>query len=74
MNLIKIWTAKAEELPITKRTAYKWHSKDKYPRLIFKLPNGKLYWDSDEWLEMVVAVRDKQVAKAKLISEMGKET
>ncbi|TAL17438.1 DNA-binding protein [bacterium] len=52
MKLIEISKAKPGEMPISKHTAYKWHSQGKYPRLILKVLN-KVFFDAEEWEAMV---------------------
>lgn len=52
------------ELPFTVNTAYHWHSKGQYPKMIFKV-HGKLFFDWDEWHAMAITARDKHVAEAK---------
>lgn len=51
MRLIEISKAGPGKLPISKHTAYKWHSQRKHPRLVVKVA-GKVFFDEEEWEEM----------------------
>ena len=62
MDLIQV-SKVDERLPITRNTAYKWKSINKYPKLLIKV-GGKLFFDLDEWAVMARASRDRQVAEA----------
>jgi hypothetical protein len=55
--------AKTNELPISVHTAYKWHTLKKYPRLVYKV-TGKLFFDLEEWEQMALQARDKNVKTA----------
>lgn len=56
MRLIEISKAKPGEIPISKHTAYKWHSQGKFPKLIFKAL-GKVFFDVEEWENMARQAR-----------------
>lgn len=66
MNLIEVRKATPNELPYTLSTIYKFSSEKKYPSVILSI-GGKLFFDMDEWGNVVEATRRKQVAEAKRI-------
>jgi len=63
MDLIEISTANHGELPISKNTAYKWHSLKKYPRLVYKV-GGKLFFDAGEWETMANQAKEENARKS----------
>lgn len=69
MNLILLREAhKDGSLPIRICTAYYWHYKKRYPALITKL-GSRLYFDLDEWNDMIRKVKEKQREEAKRFKE-----
>ncbi len=65
MNLIPVKDAHEKgTLPISLATAYTWHSLKKYPGLLFKVAN-KLFMDKDEWDNMAIRAREKQIEESK---------
>ncbi len=67
MNYLEVAkAARQEKLPISKHTAYKWHSLKKYPALVFKIA-GKLFLDMDEWENMGNESKAKQAEEAQRI-------
>ena len=69
MNLILLREAHKEgSLPIRICTAYYWHYKKRYPALITKL-GSRLYFDLDEWDDMVKKARARQLEEAKRFRE-----
>ena len=68
MNLIEVRSARKEEMPFARNTAYKWHSMKKYPRLLYKV-GGKLFFDTQEWERMAKEAQAKQVEISKRIRE-----
>jgi len=64
MDLIEVKQAsKCGDLPFSIHTAYKWHSKKKYPNLLIKVA-GKLFMDKNEWLHMAQESRNKQTRES----------
>ena len=61
MNLVSV-----KESPLNQNTAYKYHSKKKYPALLFKVA-GKLMVDLDEWENMAKQAREAQIKESKRI-------
>lgn len=67
-NYIEIrQAAETGTLPISRHTAYKWHSMQRYPRLIVKVA-GKLFFDQGEWQRMCQDAADAQAKKAHRLS------
>ena len=62
-NLIQIRKAQKEEIPITKNTAYKWHSEKRYPHVVYKV-GGILFFDLLEWDEMAEKAKAANVKSA----------
>ena len=61
MNLVTV-----KESPLNPNTAYKYHSKKKYPALLFKVA-GKLMMDMDEYYNMAQQAKEAQIKEAKRI-------
>lgn len=64
MDLIEIRSARKGDLPISRNTAYKWHSLKKYPALLYKV-SGILYFDKAEWERMAEVSKKKAIQAAK---------
>lgn len=65
MNLITLIDGhKKGTMPISLTTAYSWHASKRYPALIIKVAN-RLYFDLDEWDDMVIKARERQIEEAK---------
>ena len=65
MNLVPInYAVRNGELPFTRGTIYRWHSAKRYPKLIVKI-GGRLYFNMDEWDNMVQSTIDKQIEESK---------
>ncbi|MDD2390716.1 MAG: hypothetical protein PHP23_13410 [Desulfobacterales bacterium] len=64
MNLIEAKQASNHgTLPFSIHSAYKWHSKKKYPNLLVKVA-GKLFVDLDEWEKMAETAKKEQGREA----------
>lgn len=61
MNLVPV-----KESPLNPNTAYKYHSKKKYPALLFKVA-GKLFVDLDEWQRMAEQAKEAHIKESKRI-------
>ncbi|MCG8617319.1 MAG: hypothetical protein MI802_13955 [Desulfobacterales bacterium] len=69
MNLLPLSKAHNKgNLPIPRTTAYYWHKTKRYPDLILKL-GDRLYFDLDEWNDMIRKVKEKQREEAKRFKE-----
>ncbi|HCY87852.1 MAG TPA: hypothetical protein DHV36_22140 [Desulfobacteraceae bacterium] len=69
MNLVPLSKAHKEgRLPIRLSTAYYWRNHKRYPALIIKL-GYSLYFDFDEWDDMVRKAKEKQIEEAKRFKE-----
>ena len=66
MRLVEVRSAKPGEMPFSRKTAYKYRTLHKYPKLLIKVA-GKLYFDVDEWKRMCERAVAEQVAQAKRI-------
>lgn len=69
MELVEVRKAEPGELPITRNTAYKWHSLKKHPQLLYKV-GGKLFFDLEEWEAMAKNAKKQHVKKAKEIRQL----
>jgi hypothetical protein len=69
MALIPVRNATSTEMPISKNTAYKWHSMKKHPNLIYKV-GGKLFFDSHEWQKMADKAKKEQIKTAKALRKI----
>lgn len=56
MRNVSVASAKEDELPFKKTSIYHFHSKGRYPEIIFKV-GGKLFFDLEAW--------EKEVNRAK---------
>lgn len=63
MDLIEIASARKDQLPFAKTTAYSWHSKGKHPGLIIKVA-GKLFFNKTEWARMAKAARAAEIKRS----------
>ena len=62
-NRIEIRKTKPGDIPITKNTAYKWHSEKRYPNVVYKV-GGILFFDLLEWDEMAEKAKVANVKSA----------
>ncbi len=60
---MKLVEVRNSVLPISKNTAYKWHSMGKHPHLLVKVA-GKLFFDWDEWYRLAEEAKEKAVRRA----------
>lgn len=67
MKLIEVSSAKKGEIPFSQKTAYKYRTLRKYPKLLIKVA-GKLYFDEDEWDRMCKEAVEEQLAEAKRLN------
>ena len=70
MDLVEISKAKPGELPVSRATAYKWRTEQRYPALLVKV-GGKLFFDRQEWLKMASECRDRQVRQAERLRALA---
>ena len=63
MKQVEIRKAQPGSMPITRNTAYKWHSEKKHPNLVYKVA-GILVFDLDEWEKMSHKAKNDNVKSA----------
>ncbi|MEN8134345.1 MAG: hypothetical protein ABFS18_02245 [Thermodesulfobacteriota bacterium] len=63
MNQVEIRKIQKGDIPISRNTAYKWHSEKKHPNLVYKVA-GILIFDLDEWEKMSQKAKKENVKNA----------
>jgi len=69
MNQVEIRKAQKGDMPITRNTAYKWHSEKKHPNLVYKVA-GILVFDQDEWEKMSQKAKAANVKSANRLRQL----